>query len=191
MTAQQLFNKYYPEGSIIRKYLYIHSTKVMEAALKVAEVNPQLQADTAIIRDAALLHDFGIIMTDAPEIGCHGRYPYIAHGYLGREILEKEGFTEIAPFCERHVGMGISLQDIISKNLPLPRRDMLPVTIEEKIVCFADKFFSKTAEDLTQPKPLDKIMKSLRKYGEDKIKRFEEMVDLFGVDYLYRQLKKS
>jgi uncharacterized protein len=188
MTAFEIFDKYYPEGSEARKYLYVHSIKVMEAALLIAEMNAHMNPDHEVICSSALLHDIGIFMTDAPDIGCRGTYPYIAHGFLGREILEKEGLKKIAPVCERHIGVGISIQDILKNDLPLPHRNMLPVTIEEKIVCYADKFFSKSANELVHPKPLEKIRKSLLKYGEDKLIRFEEMMTMFGVNYLYKDL---
>jgi uncharacterized protein len=79
--------------------------------------------------------------------------------------------------------VGITIADIQKNNLPLPLRDMTPQTIEEKIICYADKFYSKSASNLLVPKPLEKVKKSIRKYGEDKWKVFEEMMELFGIDY--------
>ena len=90
-----------------------------------------------------MLHDIGIFMTRTPELGCHGKHPYICHGILGSDLLKKEGQPELALVCERHVGVGISKADIHRHRLQLPKRDMIPVSIEEQIVCYADKFFSK------------------------------------------------
>jgi len=87
--------------------------------------------------------------------------------------------------CERHVGTGISKQDIIEKELPFPLRDMLPISIEEEIICYADKFYSKSAKDPTKPKSIKKIISKLHKHGEDKALRFREFVDMFGTDYIY------
>jgi len=185
MTPEDIIRKYYPEGSLSFNYLFIHSQKVTEAALRIASHNQSLNADREIIRWSAMLHDIGIFMTQAPEIGCTGFFPYLAHGYLGRELLEKEGLHEIAPVCERHIGVGITLQDIVAYTMPLPHREMVPVTIEEKIVCYADKFYSKSEKYLTTPKPIDQIRKKIRKYGEEKIAIFDEFVALFGVEYLY------
>ena len=42
------------------------------------------------------------------------------------------------------MGAGLSIADIEKHNFPIPKRDMMPTTIEEKIICFADKFFQKT-----------------------------------------------
>lgn len=185
MTPEDILKKYYKQGTTAYTYLYLHSQKVTEAAVSIARHNPQYNASLETIRWSAMLHDIGIYLTNAPDIGCIGTFPYIAHGYLGREILENEGLREIAPVCERHIGVGISLADILRYNMPLPHRDMMPVTIEEKIVCYADKFYSKTEQHLQVPKPIQKIRKKILKYGEDKIRLFEKMVQMFGAEYLY------
>ena len=99
---------------------------------------------------------------------------------------EKEGLPEIAPVCERHIGMGITLKDIIGNNLPLPHRDMVPLTIEEKIICYTDKFFSKSSKHLSKPKHLEKIYKSISRYGPEKWQLFEEMMGMFGIDIVYK-----
>ncbi len=185
MSPEEIIRKYYPGGSLSFNYLSIHSQKVTEASLLIASHNPAMKADMEIIRWSAMLHDIGIFLTQSPEIGCTGPFPYIAHGYLGRELLEREGLHEIAPVCERHIGLGITLSDIITYNMPLPHREMVPVTIEEKIVCYADKFYSKNEKYLTTPKSIEQILRKVMKYGEDKVAVFEEFVKVFGVEYLY------
>jgi uncharacterized protein len=139
-----------------------------------------LNPDLKFIEEAAMLHDIGIFLTDQPEIGCHGDKPYVCHGYLGREILEREGFPKHGLVCERHIGIGISLKDIDEKNLPLPRRDMVPVSIEEQIICFADKFFSKNPDFLLKEKPLEKIRSYISKFGEEKLSLFDRWLEIFG-----------
>lgn len=181
----KLIEKYYQPKSLRHKVYIPHCTAVKELALKIAKAHPELGADPDIVELGSMLHDIGIYLTDAPDIGCYGTLPYIAHGYKGRELLEKEGLKEIAPVCERHIGVGISLHDIEKNNLPLPKREMTPQTIEEKIICFADKFYSKSSHNLLLPKPLDKVKKSVRKYGEEKWGVFEEMIELFGVEMVY------
>ena len=143
-----LLKKYYPQSSIAFQYLHSHSIAVAELAVDIALKHPELNPDIEFIRTAALLHDIGIFMTHAPKFGCFGDHPYLAHGYLGRELLEREGYPDHALVCERHVGVGITQEDIMRNNLPLPPRDMVPLTIEEEIVCYADKFFSKDSKIL-------------------------------------------
>lgn len=180
-----IINKYYPPGSLANKIYIPHCQAVTGLALKISDAHPELGADREILLFGGMLHDIGICFTDAPDIGCFGRLPYIAHGYKGFELLLKEGLGHIAPVCERHIGVGITLEDIKKNALPLPQREMTPQTIEEKIICYADKFYSKSATNLMLPKPLDKVNKSIRKYGEEKWKIFEEMMTLFGTDQVY------
>lgn len=185
MEIEQIIIKYYPEGSKAHYYYKTHVEAVANLASKIIDNNPAVMVDRALVRRMALLHDIGICKTDAPDIGCFGDAPYLAHGYLGRDILEREGLYDIAPICERHTGTGITLQEIIDHRLPLPHRDMVPLTDEEVIVCFADKFFSKSAEDLTVPKPLAKIEKGLLRYGAHKVLIFKEWCARFGTLYIY------
>jgi uncharacterized protein len=182
----KIIEKHFPPGSLGYRIYVPHCRAVTELALKIAQKHPELQADEEILTYGGMLHDIGIYFTDAPEIGCFGTLPYLAHGYKGRELLEKEGLPGIAPVCERHIGVGITISDIQQNNLPLPLRDMTPQTIEEKIICYADKFFSKSADNLFMPKPFKKVKKSVSKYGEAKWKVFEEMMEVFGIDLIYR-----
>lgn len=170
MDALAIINKYYPEENELKHILLTHSRSVADKALWIAERHPELNLDRQFLEEAALLHDIGIFLTDAVGIHCHGTYPYICHGFLGAELLQKEGYPRHAGVCERHTGAGISLGSILSQNLPLPHREMIPVSLEEQVVCFADKFFSKT--HLDKEKSVEKALKSISKYGEEGIIRF-------------------
>lgn len=179
MDTQKIIEKYYRPGSKAFKFLVEHGKSVARKALDVAERVSHLNPDRRFIEEASMLHDIGIFLTNAPQLGCYGDKPYICHGYLGREILEKEGFPRHALVCERHVGVGLTIKDIEEGNLPLPKREMLPISIEEKIVCFADKYFSKDSNPLEE-KPIEKIREIILRYGEEKLKRFDEWLRLFG-----------
>lgn len=177
MDALALINKYYPEDNELRRLLLKHSRCVAGKALWVAGRHPELGLDLAFLEEAALLHDIGIFQTDAPEIFCMGSHPYICHGYLGADLLRTEGFPRHALVCERHTGAGLSLYDIAERGLPVPHRDMLPVSMEEKVVCFADKFFSKSRPD--KEKTVDEALKSLSKFGNAGVERFKGWCHLF------------
>jgi uncharacterized protein len=145
--------------------------------MEIALNHPEMQSDVDFIREAAMLHDIGIFLTYAPDIDCTGKHPYVCHGYLGHDLLQKEGFPRHALVCERHTGMGLSLSVIVKNNLPVPHRDLSPVSIEEKIICFADKFFSKTA--LNEEKEINRIRKGLSKYGPETVSRFDDCCKCF------------
>jgi uncharacterized protein len=178
MDTIELLKKYYSPESPAFLLLVRHSRMVAAKALSIAGRVSLLNPDLKFIEEAAMLHDIGILFTDEPAIGCFGEKAYLCHGYLGREILENEGLPRHALVCERHVGVGITLKDIEENHLPLPLRDMMPVSIEEQIICFADKFYSKDAD--FSEKPLETVKKGIARFGEDKLKRFDEWVKLFG-----------
>ena len=91
--------------------------------------------------------------------------------------MRAEGFPRHALVCERHTGAGLSLQQILAQHLPVPHREMVPVSLEEQVICFADKFYSKTR--LTEEKSVAKARKSLEKYGAEGLQRFDRWCKLF------------
>lgn len=173
----KLIEKYYPKDSDIHYILLIHSEQIKSKALEIASRNTDLRIDVEFVAEAAMLHDIGIFMCDAPRIHCRGEHHYIKHGYLGADLLRSEGLPRHALVCERHTGVGISLDTIIKNNLPLPHRNMLPVSLEEKLICYADKFFSKT--QLTEEHSVDRIRKNLGHFGGSEVNTFDRWHDLF------------
>ncbi len=169
--------KYYPEENQLRNILLTHSELVARKALQVADKHPELALDRQFLEEASLLHDIGIFLCDAPSIQCFGTHPYICHGYLGAELMRQEGLERHALVCERHTGAGLTLTQIEAQNLPVPHRDMLPVTLEEQVICFADKFFSKTR--LAEEKTVEQARRSLQKFGEEGVERFNRWCEIF------------
>lgn len=176
--AENIINKYYAQSEKARDILITHSRKVRDKAIWIANKNPHLNVNLEMLELGAMLHDIGILYTNAPEIGCYGSYQYVCHGYLGRELLENEGLKDIALFAERHTGTGLSSEMIKSQNLPLPQRDMMPVTIEEQILCFADKFYSKGKHPETEI-PIEKVRAKLLNHGADQLGRFNKWCEFF------------
>ncbi len=178
MNPYALLEKYYDKESERYKILRIHSEQVCDKALEIVDKHPELRADRTFISEAAMLHDIGIYLTNAPSIHCFGDKEYICHGYLGAEIIKREGFSRHALVCERHTGTGLSLEYILENNLPVPHRDMRPVSVEEQIICYADKFFSKTKLN-TEMTP-EKVASKLLKYGESHARRFLDWHAIFA-----------
>jgi len=177
MDALSLLKQYMDSNTELFETVYLHSRHVMLKALNLAEKHPEISLDKAFIEEAALLHDIGVYRTNAPEIHCLGEAPYICHGYLGREILEKEGLPLHGLVCERHTGTGLYLTEILAKNLPLPHRDLAPVSLEEQIICFADKFYSKS--QLNTEFTVDEVRRKLAKYGPEGVVRFDRWCEMF------------
>lgn len=177
MIPIDLIHKYYPFDNDLRRILIDHSQSVAEKALTIARNHPQLKLDEQFLYEASMVHDIGIYLTSAPGIHCYGSFPYIAHGYLGASLLLEEGHPRHALVCERHTGAGISMEEIAQRGLPIPYREMIPVSLEEQVICFADKFFSKS--HLGKEKSIDKALKGISKYGEEGVIRFKRWCDLF------------
>ena len=178
MDYQVIIDKYYKENNALRDILLTHSRAVADKALRIADVHPELNIDIQFVEEAAMLHDIGVFRCDAPGIECHGTEPYICHGYIGAMLLREEGFPKHARVCERHTGAGLTLDEIVSRNLPLPHRSFLPETTEEILICYADKFFSKTHPD--REKTIEQAERSLMKFGEEGLQRFREWHKLFS-----------
>lgn len=177
-NIKKLFNKYYPEGEPLTELVWKHSSQVAELAEKLAAQHPELDIDRTFLYEAAMLHDIGVFRTHAPSILCMGNEPYMRHGIIGAEILNAEGLPAHALVCERHIGVGLTVDEILKQHLPLPLRDMQPVTLEEKLVCYADNFFSKSQPD--RMKNFDAVRHSMARYGEDNVRRFDKLAALFG-----------
>lgn len=56
---------------------------------------------------------------------------------------------------------------------------MIPLTIEERIICYADKFYSKMGSCGAAGKPLAEVRKDIARFGEEKLRRFDEWSVLF------------
>lgn len=171
--------KYYADNREAYEILLTHSRQVRDYALELLEHHPELKdVDRTFVAEAAMLHDIGIFMCNAPGIHCHGTHQYIEHGYLGGELLRAEGLPRHALVCERHTGMGLSLDMIVKNDYPLPHRDMRPQSLEEKLVCYADKFFSKSHTDrmYTPEVARSKVVR----FGEEEGERFDEFRKIFG-----------
>ena len=156
MDYQAIIDKYYPADDELRRVLLQHSRQVADRCLSIVRKHRELPVDKQFLEEAAMLHDIGIYRCDAPSIHCHGTEPYIRHGQIGGDILREEGFPRHARVCERHTGTG------------LPGFE--PETLEEQIVCYADKFYSKSSPD--HVRSVLETAQSLEKFGHAGVEKF-------------------
>ncbi len=109
---------------------------VLRHVFKVVEVAKDLAGkveskgyfvDEELVTAGALLHDIGRAVT-------HN----VSHGIIGGQIIRRRNLDErLAKIVERHVGGGISDEE--AEKLELGSLNLVPETLEEKIVCYADK----------------------------------------------------
>lgn len=176
-----LIEKYCAGNPDLQQVLLQHSRQVADRALAILSAHPEWvesgEVDPVFVEEAAMLHDIGVVYCDAPRIHCKGEHSYIEHGYLGAELLRREGLPKHAAVAERHTGTGITMEQIICEHLPMPVQDFCPRTMEEKLICYADKFYSKTR--LGEEKPMSKIRQHMWQYGSDAVMRFDALQQLF------------
>ncbi|OEU72429.1 MAG: phosphohydrolase [Desulfuromonadales bacterium C00003068] len=184
IQAIDLIEKYFLPHTKAYRILRTHSEQVANKAILIGQrLNQQNHNDSIdidFIAEAALLHDIGIFAVHAPGLGCFGQQPYLRHGLIGAQLLNAIGLPRHARVCERHIGVGLTAKEIAIQELPLPQRDYLPLTIEEQIITYADLFFSKNPNKLTQEKPSTKVRQTVVYYGEEKGLIFDQWHSQFG-----------
>ena len=174
-----IIHRYYPEGSDIERVLRQHAEDVTGLALELVDAHPEMGLDREFVAEAAMLHDIGIYQTSAPEIFCTGEAPYILHGYLGAELLRSLGLPRHAWVAERHTGSGLTPEEIAARAIPLPPGIYTPQGPEEELICYADKFYSKTK--LGQRKALERVRSGFSKHGEAALARFDALHQKYGL----------
>jgi len=152
-----------------------HCLKVADLAVEVAVACAKrgVPVNLQLVEIGALLHDIGRAKT-------HG----VEHGAVGGRMAVEMGLPdEVVRIVERHVGAGITLEEAV--RLGLPPRDYTPQTVEEKIVCYADKRIDdggrvslnetlhKFAEELGEDHPTIGRLKALN----------EEIIKMAGQDF--------
>lgn len=199
MNYLDIIHHFYPEDTPLRRLLLLHSECVRDKALALLEgssfrdQHPSTTLNLDLIIAGSMLHDIGICATYAPGILCEGTEPYICHGTIGarmlRQLVAEGSFSAedaamleaCARICERHTGAGLTRQDILSQGLPIePAVDLLPETLEEQLVCLADKFFSKSG-DPRKEKSLEHVRRSMMKFGADSLVRFDALCSTFNI----------
>lgn len=172
-----LYYHHYHDNPELRRIVTIHSEQVAKKALEICR-RKNLPLNHHDVYLAAMLHDIGVVKCNAPSIHARGSLPYICHGVEGKKILEKAGLYKYAKVCERHTGAGLSVEDIQNRRLPLPPHDMIPHSLLEKLICYSDKFFSKS-KDLKKEKSLEEVIEQMKKFGDSSYQRFLELHEIF------------
>ena len=172
-----IYDQYYPPTASTRPILERHSRSVASLALDI-NARLGLGLDPVLVETAAMLHDVGICRCNAPSLGCEGPHPYLRHGVEGADLLRAAGAPEeVARVAERHTGAGLTADDALRLGLPADR-SLMPESLLERLVCYADKFYSKSGT--MERKPLDRVRASIAKFGSEAASRFEELHREFG-----------
>lgn len=177
-----LIHRYIPPDSLTYRFYLPHVASVTTMAVRVARRLQLAPAQIRFIEEAALLHDIGIVNVNAPHLGCHGDRPYLAHLEEGRRILEQEGLPRHAEVAFNHVGLGLTREEILTKNLPLSPQDIFPETVEAQIISWADLFFIKVTGKCWSQLAADEVrQRVLTKYGPRQAQTFDLGLTRFGL----------
>ena len=146
---------------------------------------PPWLIDEHLVVIGGLLHDIGTYFL-LKQDGSDGeplkfsKKRYILHGLKGYEYLLDEGVDEsIAQFCRNHTGVGLTREDVVRQELPLPPADYVPMNLEQEVVMYADKFHSKSVP----PKFLQVEAYTARaeRFGGENKQRWLDLVAKYGV----------
>ena len=61
----------------------------------------------------------------------------------------------------------------------LPFMDFIPQTLEEQLICFADKFYSKTRY-LEKARTMQQVVDSMEKISQEAVRKVKEWALIFG-----------
>lgn len=164
-----------------------HSLEVLSKSIEIVSKKGLYgEVDFDLIISGAILHDIGALgfierKKEDDDFAKKGvtevELPdYICHGIIGASILEKEGLEHEALIAKRHTGAGLTKEEIVANGWDMPHEDFLPISLEEKIICYADKFSSKTPG---KKDDLETIEREFAGYGEGPLKRFLDLKEMF------------
>lgn len=114
----------------LAKQVIYHVLAVSRQAIKIATNIKTIPVDLKLVRIGSILHDIGRTKSHSFD-----------HGIIGGKIIREElkWSERLARIAETHILGGITKDE--AKILGLPEKDYIPESIEEKIVCLADKYF--------------------------------------------------
>ena len=181
MNYLGIISKYFRDNDVAYSMYIIHVTLVTKKALAIAKRIDLKEESLKFIEEAGMLHDIGCCKVNFPEFKINGDLPYLCHMTEGHKILEEEGLPKHARVASTHTGVGIYANEIKERNLPLEEKDYIPESIEEKIISYADLFFSKNPDSLFTEKTPGQIRKSLEKFGDKHVNIFNNWHEEFKV----------
>jgi uncharacterized protein len=153
-NAKHLLNETLSDASIQR---HCEATRV-KAVQIAALLSQKIQCNQQLVEIGALLHDIG-----------RSQVHDVTHGYVGGQILQSRNYPRgIIKIVEKHVLGGFS--EVEAEMIGLPKRDFIPQTWEEKIVCVADKLGVFFWDGIVQPqqwitKVNNRFVRLTKRYG--------------------------
>jgi uncharacterized protein len=147
-----------------------HCKAVAKLALETAEACKEkgLNVDLELVEIGALLHDIGRSKTHT-----------VHHAIVGAEISASAGLPEpVISIIKRHIGGGITTSE--AEKLGWPKDVYVPMTLEEKIVSYADKLIE-GSKRVPIEIAIEKLAKELKHDAAERVRKLhEEIAELIG-----------
>ncbi|MFH1013687.1 MAG: HDIG domain-containing metalloprotein [Thermoplasmatota archaeon] len=144
-----------------------HCRAVRGVAVSIAR---RANARVDLVEAGALLHDIGRSKTHS-----------IRHAIEGAKIAKSLGLSEeIVHIIERHIGAGLSSD--VAKSLGLPKKDYIPKTLEEKIVCHADNLLNDCTRQPIEYEVEKALLNGYKEYALRLVALHKELSEICGID---------
>ena len=147
-----------------------HCKAVAKLALETAEACKEkgLSVDLELVEIGALLHDIGRSKTHS-----------VHHAVVGAEISASAGLPEpVISIIKRHIGGGITTSE--AEKLGWPKDVYVPMTLEEKIVSYADKLIE-NSKRVPIEIAIEKLAKERKQDAAERVRKLhEEIAELVG-----------
>ena len=148
-----------------------HCVAVADLAVETAKRLEEkgLMIDVDLVEAGALLHDLG-----------RSKNHTVDHAIIGAQMAEELGLPEsIIRIMKRHVGAGLSADE--AAKLGWPKDTYIPQTLEEKVVCYADKLI-----DHGKRKPIEmeiaKLQKENKKEAAERVRKLYDEITILLVN---------
>jgi uncharacterized protein len=163
--ALKLLRENHCHANVIR-----HCEAVAKLALETTEALKRkgVKVDSELVEIGAILHDIGRSKTHSVD-----------HAVVGAEMAEAAGLPEsVISIIKRHVGGGITAGE--AEKLGWPKDVYVPVTVEEKIVSYADKLIE-DGKRVSIEATIEKLSRELKNDAAERVRKLhEEMASLVG-----------
>ena len=175
MDAIALIDKYYADNPRLRELLWIHSRQVADRCLKIAALHPELDLDKAFWKKQLCYMISAFCIPTLPVFYVRETHLIFATVISGRRCCVRKGFRPCQGVRASY-RRGAFTEEVAAQGLPIPVQDYYPETLEEQLICYADKFYSKSHPD--REKTPEQALKSVSRYGEDGARRFRHWMEL-------------
>jgi uncharacterized protein (TIGR00295 family) len=121
-----------------------------------------------LVEVGALLHDLGRSKTHTVD-----------HSLVGAQIAQSVGLPElVVRIIRRHVGAGITAEE--AEKFGWPKDVYMPQTLEEKVVCYADKIIDKSRRTPIELE-IERLQKENRFEAAERVRKLnDEITSLLG-----------